>query len=115
MDGSQSAAARACGLTLEKGVDCWRFSPAVAELLPPSGQFATLKMDSEGAYACGLRFNGNAICWTSSVLLPDSPVTAPISTFVDIAVGVDHVCGLCSDGSVTRCGADETADADAAS
>lgn len=92
----------------------------------PSGSFQSL--DSGGAHFCTIAESGTVACWGGGSTGPDTPVVhngtcelagsivkqgqdqAPAGTFMHVAAGALHTCGVKTDGTVACWGAGTTAD-----
>lgn len=88
-----------CAVRNDGIVECWGlndFDAAPAFRVPASGSF--IEVDAEYG-TCGVRDDGEVECWGWTPLLPtgQSPTTG---SFVQVGVGLNHVCSLRDDGVI---------------
>ena len=111
--------ARACGLRASGNVDCWYPGSSYPEAegrthfdsstgqdygawsvtyeitYVPAGLFQSLSIGAR--HACGIRSEGDVICWGADLQTQSSP---PIRVFDTLDAGGYHTCGLLQDGGV---------------
>jgi len=87
-----------CGLKIAGSVDC---RPS---LRAPTGLFTQISASNKSDFACGLKTNGNAVCWG---FLPSGLSIPSTGEFSQISAGTSHVCALKTDGSAVCWGNDD--------
>jgi hypothetical protein len=95
----------ACALATDGTVTCFGPDPArLAAGSAPSGTFTSVAAGGGGDdrwpdIACGIRSTLDAVCW--SYLDAEPPAEVPVSgSFVDLAAGYTHACGLTSQAEI---------------
>jgi hypothetical protein len=90
-----------CGVDEQGGVKCWGPGPNVEDIanaVPPGPFVAVAAYSLSYGHACGIRPNGELVCWGSSnEPLAKAPVT---SGFSRIATSNSLTCGLRNGGSL---------------
>ncbi len=117
----------ACGLRMDQTVQCWGLNTygqlgnggTTSQLIPTNtiGGFTYADIAAGGDTACGLTTGGQIVCWGrgnmgqvgqgSATSINSTPAIISIAagTFIKVAVGESHACGIKADNSMICWGA----------